>query len=100
MPWSGMGVKGLRYQDTTKIDNRINSKLSYQQCSGRQEKSFQDYYLCLFIEFVLRRECPGQNLEIPSNPSKAGIHHSCGEWTVDGEGKSLLSLRTMRGKGL
>ena len=31
---------------------------------------------------------------------KAGIHHSCGEWTVDGEGKSLLSLRTMRGKGL
>ena len=93
-----MGVKGLRYQDTTKIDNRINSKLSYQQCSGRQEKSFQDYYLCLFIEFVLRKGCPpGVFLQ---TLQKTGIHHSCGEWTVDGEGKSLLSLRTMRGKGL
>ena len=56
-----MGVKGLRYQDTTKIDNRINSKLSYQQCSGRQEKSFQDYYLCLFIEFVLSK--PGDSFK-------------------------------------
>ena len=45
-------------------------KLSYQQCSGRQEKSFQDYYLRLFIEFVFRRECPGQNLGYSFKPFK------------------------------
>ena len=96
-----MGVKGLRYQDTTKIDNRINSKLSYQQCSGRQEKSFQEYYL-----FFVHRVCLEERM-FRSKPSvflqalqKARLYHSCGGWKVSGEGKSLLSLRTMRGKGL
>ena len=58
-----MGVKGLRYQDTTKIDNRINSKLSYQQCSGRQEKKFSRLLFVfvhrVYLEKRMLRSKPG-----------------------------------------
>ena len=34
------------------------------------KKSFQDYYLCLFTGFILRRECSGQNLVYSFKPYK------------------------------
>ena len=74
-----MGVKGLRYQDTTKIDNRINSKLSYQQCSGRQEKKFSRLLFVfvhrVYLEKRVLRSKPSVFLQALQ---KAGLYHSCG----------------------